>query len=84
MSLLNEHLDSVGETYLQHFLHACRFSLTMAIGSVACLMHAVFPFLFVKTGSGIITKLHDDMVANRQNLTPSNSGNIDAEITNAR
>ncbi len=69
MNFLNEHLDSVNETYFQHLMHACRFSFTMAIGSVACLIHALFPFLFVKTGSSIITKLHDDMVTNRHRLT---------------
>jgi hypothetical protein len=37
----------------------------MLCGAVAALVHAVFPFLFEKTGSSIITRLHDRMVTNR-------------------
>ena len=40
----------------------CRWTPT---GGIACLLHALLPFLFVKTGSRIITELHDRMVANR-------------------
>ena len=37
----------------------------MFLGSVACLLHALLPFLFVNTGSRVIAELHDRMVANR-------------------
>ena len=33
--------------------------------SLICLTHAVFPFLFEKTASNIVSGLHDRMVANR-------------------
>ena len=79
MSYFTEHLDTVRETYFQHLRHACRFSFTMAIGSIACLLHAIFPFLFVKTGSQIINKLHHDMVTHRDRLTPSSASNFKAE-----
>ena len=83
MKYFNEHLTSVNETYGQHFVHAARFSLTMFIGALACLVHAIFPFLFKKTGSSLIDMLHQDMVLNRHTLTPKSkqkllpdSGNI--------
>ena len=38
----------------------------MFIASLACLVHAVLPFLFVKTGSEAIETLYDRMVANRR------------------
>ena len=70
MSLFTRHLDSVGETYLQHARHAVGFSLGMFLGSLACLVHAVLPFVFERTGSDCIRRLHDRMVVNRHKLTP--------------
>jgi len=63
--LFTEHPASVGETYFQHLGTAGWFFVQMIVGAFACLMHALFPFLFVKTGSRIITVLHDRMVTNR-------------------
>ncbi|MDH3700264.1 MAG: DUF6356 family protein [Alphaproteobacteria bacterium] len=63
--LFTEHSASVGESYLQHLAAAAGFSIRLFAGSVACLVHAVFPFLCVRTGSGIIRTLNDRMVTNR-------------------
>ncbi len=70
MSLLTRHLDSVGETYLQHMRHALSFSVTLLWAGVACLVHALVPFAFERTGSDCIRRLHDRMVVNRHRLTP--------------
>jgi hypothetical protein len=70
MKFLNEHLESVGESYFQHAMHAASFAALMFVGSLACLGHAIFPFLFQRTGSDVIRRLHDRMVVNRHNLTP--------------
>jgi putative acetyltransferase len=61
-----EHPASVGENYLQHLRHAAGFAVRMIAGGVAVLVHAVLPFLFVGTGSGVITKLYSRMVTNRR------------------
>ena len=61
-----DHPASVGETYGQHLAMACGFSLRMAVGAVACFVHALLPFLFVKTGSAIISGLHERMVTHRR------------------
>ncbi len=63
------HLDSVDETYFQHLRHAASFSGWMALGTVLCLVHAVVPFLFERSGSRIIERLHDRMVVNRAKLS---------------
>jgi len=65
MRLFTEHPQSVGETYGEHLVMASGFGWRMMVGGFACLLHGLFPFLFVKTGSRIITGLHDRMVANR-------------------
>jgi hypothetical protein len=38
----------------------------MMVASLACLVHALLPFMFERTGSRAITQLHDRMVTNRQ------------------
>ncbi len=60
-----DHPATVGETYWQHLASAWGFSWRMMLASLACLVHALLPFLFVKTGSQAITRLHDRMVMNR-------------------
>lgn len=64
-ALFSEHPASVGETYGEHLATAGGFSARLFVGAAACLVHAVLPFLFVRTGSSIIAELHDRMVVNR-------------------
>lgn len=71
MKFFSRHLDSVDESYFQHACHAGGFALRMFLGSLACLAHAVFPFLFERTGSDVIRRLHDRMLVNRHQLTPA-------------
>ncbi len=65
MKLFTEHPRSVGENYFQHMASAATFSVRMFAGAICCLLHALFPFLFERTASGIIAELYDRMVANR-------------------
>ena len=51
------HPNSVGESYLEHGLFACRYGAKMTAGGVAALLHGVFPFLFQATGSRITREL---------------------------
>jgi hypothetical protein len=77
-SLFSDHPASVGESYWQHLAVALSFSLRLFLGAFVCLVHAFLPFLFVKTGSAIITGLHDRMVTNRRRGT-SEAARADAE-----
>jgi len=61
-----DHPASVGETYLEHLGHALGFAARMMLAGIACAIHAVLPFLFVRTGSGVVTDLYDRMVVNRR------------------
>jgi hypothetical protein len=38
----------------------------MVFAGIACLVHGVLPFLFVRTGSRAIAELNDRMVVNRR------------------
>jgi Family of unknown function (DUF6356) len=64
------HPQSVGETYTQHFGTAMWFSVRMLLAGFACMVHAVLPFMFVRTGSRAITELNDRMIANRRHSPP--------------
>ncbi len=65
LDLFKKHPESVGETYFEHMGMASSFGVRMLMAGCACLMHGLFPFLFVKTGSTAITQLHDRMVTHR-------------------
>ena len=63
--LFTAHPRSVGESYLEHMGMAFGFAVSLALAALACLVHALLPFLFERTGSQIIDDLHDRMVRNR-------------------
>ncbi|SEH14856.1 hypothetical protein SAMN05428974_1290 [Sphingopyxis sp. YR583] len=67
--IFTAHPASVGESYGAHFFHALSFAAAMLAGTIACFIHALIPSLFEKTGSRIITRLHDRMVVNRARLS---------------
>jgi hypothetical protein len=69
--LFNEHPQSVGETYGQHLVHASYFGGRMILAGFACMLHALLPFAFVRTGSQAIEELNAQMLARRR-LPPAN------------
>ncbi len=81
-TLFTEHPASVDETYTEHMGMACSFAARMVAGSIACLIHAFLPFLFVKTASSMIDELHDRMVVNRRRHAPGRlSGDTTPHVT---
>ena len=57
------HPHSVGESYLEHALFACRYGVKMALGGFAAVAHGLFPFLFQTTGSRITRELNATLEA---------------------
>ena len=66
--LLTEHPASVGESYGQHMRSAGGFAIRLLAGGMACLTHALLPFLFKHTASRVVGDLHRRMVAERSRL----------------
>lgn len=66
--LFTRHPASVGETYGEHLGMAASFGWRMVLGGLACLIHAVFPFLFAQTASNHVRCLHEQMVVKRHRL----------------
>jgi hypothetical protein len=56
--MFTRHPHSVGETYAEHAAFAGQFGVRMVLCGLACIVHAVFPFFFVKTASACVRELH--------------------------
>ena len=52
------HPASVGETYTQHLGFAFKFGAIMAVGGLAAMVHALFPFLCITTASRTLEQLN--------------------------
>jgi hypothetical protein len=65
VQLFTTHPASVGESYFQHMAASFSFGVPMAAAALAAIVHGIFPFLFTKTGSGIVSKLYGRMVLHR-------------------
>lgn len=84
MSILTpftRHPASVGESWSEHARAAGGFGLAMVAGGLACLVHAVLPFLFERTGSDTVAALHRRMAARRRPApasTPASAPTLDA------
>jgi hypothetical protein len=70
----SEHPASVGETYVEHMGSAWGFAGRLALASFVCFVHGLLPFLFTRTGSGMITEMHQRMVTNRNRHAATGAG----------
>ena len=69
MKLFTKHLNDVGETYFQHMKQALAVSLRLVAGSIAQLIHAVFPFVSPPLGTytkSLLSFLDSKLPANRK------------------
>ncbi|MEM8988597.1 MAG: DUF6356 family protein [Pseudomonadota bacterium] len=78
MRLFTEHPATVGETYVEHMGSAFSFGTEMVTAGFACLLHGLFPFLFEKTGSNAIQRLHHRMVTHRDKRSYGAAGSAPA------
>ena len=51
-----EHPNSIGESYFEHLKFALIFGGNLLLGGIAGVLHAFFPFVFIKTGSNFLFK----------------------------
>lgn len=61
-NIFTHHPETVGETYFEHLKFALGFGVKMLVGGLACIIHAIFPFLFQKTGSDFLLKLTSQFI----------------------
>jgi hypothetical protein len=60
------HPRSIDETYLQHQRVAFGFAGTLFLAACACALHGLAPAFCEKTGSTLVKRLYDRMVAHRR------------------
>lgn len=80
IGLFTDHPRSVGETYLEHMESALSFGVRLIAAGLACVVHAMLPFLFVRTGSTAVRALYGDMLAQRRRKTATAEPEIGAFI----
>jgi hypothetical protein len=63
-----EHPHDVGESYCTHFKFAAYMGINQLMASLAWIIHAIFPFLFMKTGSSISIRMMRIFIERRPNI----------------
>jgi hypothetical protein len=63
-----EHPHAIGETYGEHAAAAAGFGGLLIAAGLACLVHALLPWMFETTASGLVVRLHNRMAARRGTL----------------
>ena len=81
--LFTEHPESVDETYGEHMVRASCFGGRMVVAGLACMMHALLPFIFVHSGSEAIDELHARMQATRRRAALSKSPVSPSQLASA-
>lgn len=61
MQAFTRHPHSVGETYLEHAAVASGYGATLIGAGLACLAHALCPWLFERTASRMVGQLYAHM-----------------------
>lgn len=61
LGAFTSHPASVGESYLEHFAFAMRFSFRLSVASTAALIHAFIPALCETTASRQIRIMHENL-----------------------
>jgi hypothetical protein len=69
-NIFTKHPNSIGEGYFEHMKFASLFGLNMIVGGLACIIHAIFPFLFQKTGSDYLLKMTYTFVERMPKVEP--------------
>jgi hypothetical protein len=62
-NIFTDHPRSIGVTYFEHMKFAALYSAKMFLGGIACLIHAIFPFVFQKTGSNFLLKIMHEYIS---------------------
>lgn len=57
-----KHPHEIGETYFEHLGFAMGSGLRLVGSGLACMIHAVFPFLFKNTAGNTVREMHRGIV----------------------
>lgn len=66
-NIFTKHPHSVNENYYEHMKFALKFGFNMVEGGVACMIHAMFPFVFQTKGSATAFDSVEDFLKRHPN-----------------
>jgi hypothetical protein len=58
---MRQHLKDINETYFEHLRFACRCGFRMALAGIACILHGLWPSIFISTASDTLKSLTDEI-----------------------
>ncbi len=67
-----QHPIDVGETYLQHFLHASYYGIRIVLAGIICLVHALIPGILTFTASSRIRVINEELSSRSKNIHDNN------------
>jgi hypothetical protein len=65
-NLFTAHPESINETYFRHLCFASLSGLRLIFAGIACIIHSIFPFLFINTASNVVKKIYEKMDNRKQ------------------
>ena len=65
-NIFTKHPNEVGESYLLHMFNALRYSFTFLLLFVIAFIHAILPFLFIRTASDIVCEMTKHMECRKE------------------
>ena len=80
--LMVSHPNSVGESYFEHLWFALRFGGLLLAAAFCAIVHALLPFCFEKTASGMVRRLYE-RIENRGSVAETENGPREAARLNA-
>ena len=66
-NIFTKHPNEVGESYLLHMFNALRYAFTFLLLFVIAVIHAILPFLFIRTASDVVCEMSKDMECRKGN-----------------
>ncbi len=61
-----KHLETVDESYLQHFIAAISIAGVLIVAAIVIAIHSIFPPLFEYTGSRMLQQVLDKIKSRQQ------------------
>tara|TARA_B110000014_G_C19538001_1_gene288339 strand:+ start:39 stop:257 length:219 start_codon:yes stop_codon:yes gene_type:complete len=61
-----DHPHSISETYLEHMIAAGYYGFKMVFAGLACIIHAIFPFLFESAASDCAKDINKAVESRKQ------------------
>ncbi|MHB1947704.1 MAG: DUF6356 family protein [Gammaproteobacteria bacterium] len=63
---MSRHLKEVNESYFEHMLYATKYGIKMIFAGLTCIIHGLFPDIFVTTASQTMESIKNEINERKQ------------------